>query len=66
MGRDPVHGEHNDVERFEIMRGANLYIFWDWASVTVGSNLWTGMQSKKTTGCLTMPMGPFPLKDSLR
>jgi hypothetical protein len=70
MGRDPVTGENDDLELFEIMRRANLDAFWERASSTVGSNLRAGMQSEKTTGRLNMPsltppMGPFPLKDSL-
>jgi hypothetical protein len=70
MGRDPVTGDYDDVELFEIMRRANLDAFWERASSTVGSNLRAGMRSEKTTGRLNMPsltppMGPFPLKDSL-
>ncbi len=52
------------------MRRANLNIFWEVASSTVGSNLRAGMRSKKTTAglnmpSLTLPMRPFPWKDSL-
>jgi hypothetical protein len=70
MGRDPVTGEYDDVELFEIMRWANLDAFWEQASSTVGSNLRAGMWSERTTGRLNMPsltppMGPFPLMYSL-
>jgi hypothetical protein len=70
MGWDPVTGEYDGVELFEIMRRANLDAFWEQASSTVGSNLRAGMRSERTTGRLNMlsltpPMGPFPLKDLL-
>jgi hypothetical protein len=70
MGQDPVTGDYDDVELFEIMIRVNLDAFWERASSTVGSNLRAGMRSEKTTGRLNMPsltppMVPFPLKDLL-
>jgi hypothetical protein len=70
MGWDVLVDLHEDIKLFEILRGANLDAFWDRASSTVSSNLRAGMGGGKTRSrlgmpTLTLPMGPFPLEDSL-
>jgi hypothetical protein len=65
-----LDGVLEDVELPEIMRRANLDAFWEMASTAVSSNLRAGMRAERTSDrlgmpSLTLPMGPFPLEDSL-